>query len=103
MAKRRRPAIWSPDAHADLVEIWDYYMRVVGRHTAEKIVLEIGEVCVLLEEHPFAGRDRNEIRPELRSIIANLHVIFYRVNGNVAEIVRVLDGRQDIDTNFNVE
>jgi plasmid stabilization system protein ParE len=27
-------------------------------------------------------------------------VIFYRVNENVAEIVRVLDGRRDIDEIF---
>jgi plasmid stabilization system protein ParE len=44
----RRPSInWSADARADLSEIWNYYVKVAGRHTADKIVREIGEACRL--------------------------------------------------------
>jgi toxin ParE1/3/4 len=63
-------------------------------------VREIGDTCRLLEDHPFAGRARNEVRPGLRSITARPHVVFYRVNNDVAEIVRVLDGRCDLDDIF---
>jgi plasmid stabilization system protein ParE len=56
MVDPRRPIDWSPEARADLSEIWNYYVNVAGRNTADKIVGEIGEVCRLLEEHPFAGR-----------------------------------------------
>jgi toxin ParE1/3/4 len=101
MAERRRPVIWSSDARTDLAGIWDYYARVAGLHTAEKMIREIGEACRILKDHPFAGRSRNEVRPALRSVVANPHVIFYRVKTDVAEIVRVLDGRQDIDTKFS--
>jgi toxin ParE1/3/4 len=100
MVDRRRPIDWSPDARADLSEIWTYYVKVAGRHTADKIVREIGEVCRLLEDHPFAGRARDEVRPGVRSIAARPHVVFYRVNNDVAEIVRVLDGRRDLDEIF---
>jgi toxin ParE1/3/4 len=100
MADRRRPIVWSPDASADLSEIWNYYATVASRHIADKIAREIGEACRLLEEHPFAGRARNEVRPGLRSIATRPHVIFYRVNNDVAEIVRVLDGRRDLDEIF---
>ena len=31
---------------------------------------------------------------------ANPHIVFYRVNDAVAEIVRVLDGRRDLDEVF---
>jgi toxin ParE1/3/4 len=54
-------------------------------------------VTALIEDHPFAGRARNEVRPGLRSFAATPHVIFYRVVNNPPEIVRVLDGRQDIE------
>jgi toxin ParE1/3/4 len=100
MAEDRRPVVWSPDARSDLAEIWDYYVTVASPHTADRIVREIGEACRLLEDHPLAGRARKEVRPGLRSIAAGPHVIFYRVTENVAEIVRVLDGRRDLDEIF---
>ena len=100
MAEYRRPIIWSPEARADLSEIWDYYVGVAGRHTADGIVRGITQACILLEEHPFAGRTRNEVRPGLRSMATSPHVVFYRVIDDVAEIVRVLDGRRDLDEVF---
>jgi plasmid stabilization system protein ParE len=45
MVDPRRPIDWSPEARADLSEIWNYYVNVAGRNTADKIVREIGEVC----------------------------------------------------------
>jgi toxin ParE1/3/4 len=100
MVNPRRPIDWSPEARADLSEVWNYYVNVAGRNTADKIVREIDEVCRLLEEHPFAGRARDEVRHGLRSIAARPHVVFYRVKNDVAEIVRVLDGRRDLDEIF---
>jgi toxin ParE1/3/4 len=100
MAPPRRPVIWSPEARADLCEIWDYYAKVAGRNRADNIVRGIGDASQLIEEHPFAGRPRDEIRPGLRSIAARPHVIFYRLRGDVAEIVRILHGRRDLDDIF---
>jgi plasmid stabilization system protein ParE len=47
-------------------------------------------------------RPRDEVRPGLRSVVANPHVVFYRVNADgLAEVVRVIDGRRDIDAIFD--
>jgi toxin ParE1/3/4 len=100
MAERRRPALWSSEAISDLDGIWDYYARVAGSNTAGNILREIGKIVALIEDHPFAGRSRDEIRPDLRSIATSPHVVFYRVVNERPEIVRVLDGRQDIDEIF---
>jgi toxin ParE1/3/4 len=100
MAESRRPLAWSPEALSDLSEIWDYYVKIAGQHTADGIVRRVGEVCALLEEHPFAGRARNEVWPGLRSMAASPHVVFERVNEGFAEIIRVLDGRRDLDEIF---
>ena len=62
MAEAMRAALWSPEARDDRERIWDYYVRVAGRHTAEKVLREIAEVIVLIEDHPFAGRAGNEVR-----------------------------------------
>jgi toxin ParE1/3/4 len=40
------------------------------------------------------------VRPGLRSIAVSPHVVFYRVTAGVAEVVRVLDGRRDLDEIF---
>jgi toxin ParE1/3/4 len=100
MAEAGRSALWSPEALGDRDRIWDYYLRVAGRHTAEKVLREIAEVIALIQDHPFAGRARNEVRSGLRSFAATPHIIFYRVVNNTPEIVRVLDGRQDIEEKF---
>jgi toxin ParE1/3/4 len=100
MATTKRPALWSPEALDDRERIWDYYVRVAGRHTAEKVLREIAEVIALIEDHPFAGRARDEVRPGLRSFAATPHVVFYRVAGETPQIVRMLDGRQDIEEKF---
>jgi toxin ParE1/3/4 len=100
MAEAGRAALWSPEALDDRERIWDYYVGVAGRHTAEKILREIAEVIALLEEQPFAGRARNELRPGLRSFAATPHVVFYRVVNDTPQIVRLLDGRQDIEQKF---
>jgi toxin ParE1/3/4 len=100
VAGRAVSAIWSPQARADLDEIWNYYLRVASKDTAEKITRGIGNVIAALEAHPLAGRLRDELRPGLRSFAASPHVIFYRVANDVPEIIRVLDGRQDIEDIF---
>jgi len=40
------------------------------------------------------------MRPGFRSIAAAPHIVFYRVRNGVAEIVRELDGRRDLDSIF---
>jgi toxin ParE1/3/4 len=93
-------AIWSPEALADIDYIWRHYEGVAGRSVAEKLVREIGKKVALIEGYPLAGRSRDELRPGIRSLAASPHVIFYRLSSDNPEIVRVLDGRQDIEAIF---
>jgi plasmid stabilization system protein ParE len=50
MAGRTGTAIWSPEALVDLDEIWNYYERVAGTNTAEKIAREIGAAVATIED-----------------------------------------------------
>lgn len=54
----------------------------------------------MLEDHPLSGRSRDEIRPDLRSIVVSPFVVFYRVKDQTPQLVRILDGRRDIDDIF---
>ena len=100
MAGSGRAAIWSPEAIADLDAIWMYYEPVAGRSTAEKIAREIDRLVATIEAHPFAGRSRDELRPGIRSLASKPHVLFYRVINDIPQIMRILDGRQDIEEIF---
>lgn len=100
MTADRPVTLWSPEAVADLDSIWDYYVRAAGHGTAGKFMREIDGVVRLLEEHPRAGRSRDELRQGIRSIVAGMHVVFYRVSNDVPQIVRILDGRRDIEEIF---
>jgi toxin ParE1/3/4 len=100
MSRRRAVAVWSPEAIDDIHQIWDHYEQDAGLYTAEKIVRGIEEVVAAIEDHPFIGRARDELRRGIRSLAAPPHVVFYRVVSEMPEIIRVLDGRRDIEEIF---
>jgi toxin ParE1/3/4 len=92
----RRPSVWSRQARTDLDAIWDYYAQVAGREVADNLVRGIVHAVSTLDNHPLAGRSRDDLRQGLRSIAVTPYVVFYRVEDNVPQIARVLDGRRNI-------
>ena len=102
MAGPRPSLTWSPEALVDLSEIWSYYADAAGPQVADSVIRNIEKAVLLLEDHPFSGRTRDEIRSGLRSIAARPYVVFYRVSVGGAEIIRVLHGRRDIGRIFSV-
>jgi toxin ParE1/3/4 len=101
MAENKLPIIWSPEAIDDIDHLWDHYARVAGRATADKIMREIAKAVAAIDDFPLAGRARDEIRAGLRSLTAPPQVVFYRLKDDRPEIVRVLDGRRDIEEIFS--
>ncbi len=100
MAERKLPIIWAPEALADIDQLWDYYAEVAGRASADRLLRQIARVVATLDEFPLAGRSRDDVRAGLRSLSAGSQIVFYRLMGDRAQIVRVLDGRRDIDEIF---
>jgi toxin ParE1/3/4 len=103
MAGPELPILWSPEALDDIDRLWDYKARTAGRATADKIIREIAKVVKTIDDFPSAGRTRDEIRAGLRSLASTPQIVFYRLNNGRPEIVRVLDGRQDIEEIFDDE
>ncbi|WP_426410401.1 type II toxin-antitoxin system RelE/ParE family toxin [Bradyrhizobium ganzhouense] len=92
MANRFRKA---PQADQDLDSIWDFISADSVR-AADKQIARIGEIFEMLVENPLAGRERRELRANLRSFPAGNYVIFYIPLPDGVEIIRVMHGRQDI-------
>jgi toxin ParE1/3/4 len=101
MAEHKAPLLWSPEALNDIDHLWDYYASTAGRAAADKVLRQIARVVATIDDFPLAGRTRDEIRTGLRSLATGPQVVFYRLKGDRPEIVRVLDGRQDIEEIFS--
>jgi toxin ParE1/3/4 len=101
MAENKPAILWSPEALADIDHLWDYYVQAAGRGTADRILREIAKAVAVTDDFPLARRARDEIRSSLRSFATPPHTVFYRLKGDRPEIVRMLDGRQDIEEIFS--
>lgn len=85
----------SPAAKNDLKEIYQYGLRQWGEIQSDNYLLAIKERFWLLTTQPQMGVERQEFQPHVRSLPMMSHVMFYRINDNTIEIIRVLHGRQD--------
>jgi plasmid stabilization system protein ParE len=74
-----------------------------SRKTADAVIKRIRDRCRLLEVAPAQGRVRDDGPPiagEVRSVAVYPYVVFYRIAGNVVQVLRVVDGRRDLETAF---
>ena len=89
--------VWSTAAYDDLEQIWNYLAKEASVARADDQIVKIETACRTLSEFPFAGRSRDTLMPGLRTLVASPYIIFYRKDVEAVEIIRVLDGRRDID------
>jgi toxin ParE1/3/4 len=93
----------SPEAEADLDDIWIHIARESGSvDTATRVVESITERFWLLAQNPFMGRQRDhDLRPGLRSFLADDYVIIHRVVENDAVLIsHVVHGSRDFEALF---
>lgn len=64
---------------------------------------EIAETGEHLTDRALMWRTRDEVAPGLRSVLRHPYVIFYRVNDDSIEVVRVLHGRRNFTAIFKKE
>ena len=89
----------SDKAHSDLLRIYSYFAPR-NPDPAQRVIRRIDQRFSQLTRFPFIGRPRPSLAPGLRSLIADVHLIFYTVQDEQITIVRVLDSRMDIDAEF---
>jgi toxin ParE1/3/4 len=88
--------VWAARAERDIREIWTYYANEASPEVADRMIQTIRSTAARLIGLPYAGRPRDELRPGLRSILANPYVIFYRVQDDSVEVARVLHQHRNI-------
>ena len=90
----------SPEADRDLEDIFYYTEREFGFNQAIEYLSGFDGLFGKLVNSPELGKEREEIRKGLRSLLKEKHVVFYRILGNRIRIVRILHGSRDLRTFF---
>lgn len=86
----------SQEADKDLEDIFDYTVDKFGVDQAITYVSAFEDAFNNICFNPKLGRERDDIRPHLRSIAKESHVIFYRVTNSHVHIIRILHASRDI-------
>lgn len=89
----------SDKANRDLLQI---YVYLVNRNVdaAEAIIRNLDIQFRRLAEFPFLGRERSQLGKGIHGLVVGEHLIFYAVLEEVIGVVRVIDGRMDVDAEF---
>jgi toxin ParE1/3/4 len=91
---------FSPAARQDLRDIW----RGLAEHStltlADAKTLVLQEKLLMLSRFPEAGRRREDLVTGMRSFPAAEFVIFYQIFDDSIQIIRILNGRRDIQGIF---
>lgn len=94
-----KPAELSPEAHADLDEIW-LHVAAESLEAADKLIDELRAKCDSLSVLPSAGRDRSDFFPGARTVPYGNYLILYRERAGWIEVLRIVHGMRDLPQLF---
>lgn len=89
----------APEAEQDMIDIWAYIAKdqIIN---ADRFIERLQQKLNSLTELGEIGTKRDNVIKGLRSIPFHNYVLFYRVNEETLEVVRVLHGSREIDQFF---
>lgn len=90
-----KPIIVLPLAAKDIEEHW-FWLAIRDFGAAERFLDRLDEVYEVIGVFPESGSPRPELGRDLRSLVADQHLVFYRVTDNHIDVVRILAARRDI-------
>jgi len=95
----------SPQVDSDLDGIWLHCATEAGSiELADRTINRITDQFNLLNLHPYLGRTRDEdFGPGLQSLLAGEYVIVYCIEEGDVLILRVVHGRRDLKSLFELE
>ena len=82
-------------ARSDLHETCTEIAKDSPTHT-RRFIKKLEKLCWLLASQPRIGRPRNELASGLRSLAVGRYIVFFRPVADGAEIVRIIQGAQDL-------
>jgi len=95
--------ILSPSAVLDLQSISDYTLRNWGSEQEERYLKALWEKLALIQSNPESHRLREDLAKGCRSARHEKHVIFFAVQGQTLQIIRILHGAMDFSSHLTTE
>jgi len=89
----------SKEAISDLEKISDY-LAEVSISTGERFIQKFTDKCKNLVKFPNMGKNYHQIMPNLKGIVLDNYIIFYQVNLDEIEIIRVVNGYRNLESLF---
>ncbi len=94
----RYRVVFSPDAQADLLKLYDYIAEQSGEERALAYTERITAYCMGFAEFPKRGTRRDDLRPGLRTIGFERRVmIALHITADIVVIDRILYGGRDLE------
>ena len=90
---------YSPEFRRDLRRQKAYYTKHGAKEYADSIGIRILGACSDLKSFPENGMsaaDRFEIKTDMLFLVVERFLIFYRIDQDIIEIIRLFDTRTDI-------
>lgn len=91
--------IIAPSASRDLNEIANYFLDK-NVEAGERIFREFNNKCQKLAKFPNMGRSYAYVKDSLRGLPLNGYIILYQVIDDEVIILRIVSGRQDLESLF---
>jgi toxin ParE1/3/4 len=87
----------SPKARADLDTIWIYAAAQWNEAQAEAYLSSLDHAMQLLCFNPMMGMDMSHVRKGYRKFPAGSHMLFYQLNADTIDIIRILHKSMDAE------
>ncbi|MBD2487749.1 type II toxin-antitoxin system RelE/ParE family toxin [Aulosira sp. FACHB-615] len=91
--------IIAPSAIRDLNDIANYFLDK-NLEAGERIFREFHNKCQKLAQFPNMGRSYAHVKDSLRGLPLNGYIILYQVIDDGVTILRIVSGRQDLESLF---
>jgi toxin ParE1/3/4 len=87
--------VLSPRAQEDIDDIWNHTAREWGANQADVYVRQIRDATERLVDNPRIGVVCDDVRAGYLKLAVRAHTLFYRISGDIVDIVRILNQRMD--------
>ena len=95
------PYVISKKAVSDLEEIWRYTVEKWSIDQADRYYNLIFDEIQFICKNVNAGKSMEHVRKGYRASKVKSHLIFYRIQNNIVEVIRILHERMDIENRLN--
>ncbi len=89
----------SDRAKRDLASVISY-LEFRNPTTANRLSRELETHIRSIAEFPQIGRGRSRLGRGIRNLVAGRHLIFFRIDEFEIVVLRVVDGRMDVEAEF---